>query len=111
MTIRLSLFAALALTSAPAIGQDSNAPLLLGNWFVRNCDSPAWKLACAGYVLGYYQGSQSRVQTICLPSAVDNGQLYEIALAYMRAQPEKGHFVGMQLMDEAWTSAFPCPPA
>ncbi|WP_419865946.1 Rap1a/Tai family immunity protein [Aurantiacibacter rhizosphaerae] len=93
---------------APASAQDSSVPFLLSNWFVRNCDSSTWRVGCAAYVLGYYQGTQTREKTVCLPEGVDAGQLYEIALAYMREHPEKGHIVGMALMDEAWVAAFPC---
>lgn len=100
--------AAIASSGVPAAAQDTNGPFLRANWFVRNCSSPTWQMGCAGYILGYYQGSQTRKKTVCLPDGVDTGQLYEVALAYMRSHPEKGHLVGMMVMDEAWESAFPC---
>lgn len=94
--------------ATPASAQGAEDPFLRGNWFVRNCDSPSWKLSCGAYLLGYFHGSQSRLETICLPNGVDTGQLIEVALAYMRSHPEKGHYVAMMLADEAWASAFPC---
>lgn len=108
MFIRLIFVAALACMTAPASAQNSDNPFLLGNWFVRNCDTPTWKLGCVGYILGYFHGSQTREKTVCLPDGVDTGQLIEVALAYMRTRPEKGHIVGLALIDEAWIAAFPC---
>lgn len=100
---------ALAVTIAmPTNAQGTNEPFLRGNWFVRNCGLPNWELACGAYALGYFHGSQTRKETVCLPVGVDTGQLQEVAWAYMRAHPEKGHLVGMTLMDEAWEAAFPC---
>ena len=108
MFVRLSIAAAIAFASTPASATDAKSPFLRANWFVRNCDSAEWELACRAYVLGYYSGSQTREKTVCLPDGVDSGQLYDVALAYMRSQPAKGHIVGIMLMDEAWRAAFPC---
>lgn len=107
--MRMWLLAVAIFGAAPASAQQSEGPFLRGNWFVRNCGSSTWKLACGGYVLGYFHGSRTRKETVCLPDGVDTGQLYEVAITYMRSHPEKGHLIGMILMDEAWEAAFPCP--
>lgn len=100
----------LGLTASPTLlsAQQADGPFLRGNWFVRNCDSREWELACAAFILGYYQGSQTRVKTVCLPEGVDTGQLITVGLNYMKQNPQRGHIVGMALLDEAWEQAFPC---
>lgn len=76
-----------SVTASPLLAQDSSYPFLLTNWFVRNCDTKTWQLACTGYILGYFQGSESREKNICLPDGVDTGQLIAVGLKYMREHP------------------------
>ena len=107
------ILAAAVIAPAPAVAQDSDKPFLLGNWFVRNCDTPTWKLACMGYTLGLFHGTavpRDAERTVCLPKGVDNGQMHEVAMSYMRRHPERGHIVGIALIMESWERAFPCDP-
>lgn len=100
------LFASLS-TSANA--QDDSTPFLTGNGFVRLCDTKSWKMACLSYVLGVFHGSQTGpARTICLPDGVDNEQMYEVAVAYIRATPAKRHHVAFDLLLESWQTVFPC---
>lgn len=88
--------------------QGADVPFLLGNWFVRQCDSPTWALSCRAYSLGLYHGQYDAPRTICLPQGVDNGQMFDVAMVYMRNHPEKGHIPGFALILASWRSAFPC---
>lgn len=103
----ITLIASLALGGATPL-QTASAPFLRGNWFVRNCDTSTWQLACGSYILGYFHGSEALRTSICVPEGVDTGQLIEVALSYMRRHPERGHLVGTMLIDEAWKEAFSC---
>ena len=106
--MRIMILAVLLCFGSPAGAAEADRVLSNGNWFVRNCQSGSWENECMAYSLGYFQGSQSRRRTVCIPEGVDQGQLWGIALKYMRDHPEKGHLLGMVLMDEAWEDAFPC---
>lgn len=94
---------------APAVAQDS-APFYDGNSFIRGCQTAKWELACAGYTLGVAHGyNGDGPKRYCKPQGVDTGQMFQIGLAYIRANPERSHHAAFSLLIESWIKAFPCP--
>lgn len=91
-----------------------------GNGYLRMCeviDGPEGNSLRFGICYGYIDGFLERDRTvdvghaICLPSNVDNKQLMDVALSYLRAHPELRHQVLGGLMFGAFYAAFPCQPA
>lgn len=98
---------ALGLTACPVVAQDT--PFTTGNAFLRVCESDqTWEIACTSYVLGVFHGSHVRGRVICLPDRVDTGQLYQIAISYIRSHPTRSHEPVFGLILAAWLEAFPC---
>jgi hypothetical protein len=103
------LFAATAICS-PAVAYDDNTPFSTGNHFVRKCATTEWRLACAAYTVGLYHGSQRDRRTICKPEGADNEQLYNIAIAFIKANPKQSHTAAFSIILASWEDAFPCKP-
>jgi hypothetical protein len=111
---RLVIMAALLIVAAPAKAQNERADAFeRGNNFVRFCEgSIRNKIECMAYLLGVFHGSQfgGATKTVCLPEGVDTGQLYEVAMAYIRNNPARAHWAPFGLMLLSWKEAFPCEP-
>lgn len=102
----------LAATSTRAVAQSEVTDAFnTGNKFVRFCETNIDnRLMCGSYVLGFFHGSQmAGPRTVCLPKGVDLGQLYAVAVAYIKNNPARAHQVAFGLMLESWKAAFPCP--
>lgn len=106
--IRILALAVCLGVSSPAASQNDGTPFGTGNQFVRLCGTRVWQLACRAYALGVYHGNQMGIETICLPRGVDTGQMYEVALAYIRANPQTSHNAAFAMILDSWRSAFPC---
>lgn len=103
---------ALVFSSGSALAADEGTPFERGNQFLRLCETKTWQLACRSYALGVYHGSiPSKNQgdfRYCLPEGVDFGQMYDVAIGYMRNHPERTHYGAFLLILESWQAAFPC---
>lgn len=104
------------LTAGPAQGQV--APnTSTGNELMAICDSPKddplWWL-CGGHIVGFSQGFQLRDQIaathlMCMPDSATNQQIRDIAVIYIRANPQLRHEPSSSLIGWALVKAFPCP--
>lgn len=105
-------FAIAALPSSQATAQyNDGSPFSTGNNFARQCPSKTWELACRTYALGVFHGNQMDNKTICIRPGVDSGQMYEIAMAYIRASPKKSDNAAFAMILDSWVNEFPCPNA
>jgi hypothetical protein len=60
------------------------------------------------YTMGLYHGSQPIKETVCKPEGVDGGQLYSIAIKYIKDHPEIANRAAFSLILESWEKTFPC---
>lgn len=89
--------------------QRADSPFASGNQWLRLCDDVSWNTACVAYALGLYQGvALMKPNPVCLPEGVDTGQLYEVGVAFMRANPALAHHGPSALFTLSWVQAFPC---
>ncbi len=101
---------AIAMPSSLAASSEYNdgSPFSTGNNFVRQCSSKSWELACRTYVLGIFHGNQMNNKTICTRPGVDAGQMYDMAMAYIRANPQKSDNAAFAMILDSWLIEFPC---
>ncbi len=91
-------------------------PLESGNTFLDRCSVPAEKMdeitfgLCHGFINGLVARDVfASDRSICRPSGANNGQLMDVALAYLRANPQYRHIAPGALVAVALRNAFPCP--
>jgi hypothetical protein len=94
--------------SMPVVAQNDGTPFSTGNNFIRLCPTKTWKLACISYTLGVYHGNQETVRNICIRPGVDGGQMYEIAMAYIRNNPQGSDNAAFAMILDSWRKEFPC---
>jgi len=96
--------------AGPAVG---GATFKDGNKLLAHCqaDDPGW-LICDGYVKGIsdaLDGNPIDGFRACLPTGVIIGrQVKDIAIAWLKANPQYRHFSAATLVAEALSEAFPC---
>ncbi len=100
-------------TPASAEGDPLNKS---GNAFLTECGTGPHNFKCLGYVAGLRDGIDvaemaSRKETVCIPSEVTAGQMYDVIAAHIRANPANRHFPTPVLAYIALTQAFPCKSA
>ncbi|HEX8126917.1 MAG TPA: Rap1a/Tai family immunity protein [Allosphingosinicella sp.] len=70
--------------------------------------------ACLGYVVGSTDAWASalaaagRPQVVCIPAGVNNDQITQSTVRYLRAHPEEGGLNASVVIFAALKSAFPC---
>ncbi|HEX8308639.1 MAG TPA: Rap1a/Tai family immunity protein [Allosphingosinicella sp.] len=70
--------------------------------------------ACLGYVIGSTDtwasalAAAGRPQVVCIPATVNNDQVTQTAVRYLRAHPEEGGLNAAVVIFAALKSAFPC---
>lgn len=113
------IFAALVV----AVGitpQPSLAAFKTGNDLLRECEAgegpnpSMFQLgACAGYILGVADTiafwSQVKDGKNCIPASSQAGQLKDIVVKHLKANPEVRHFDAHTLTYVAFRNAFNCP--
>jgi hypothetical protein len=102
---------AVALPAAPAVAQRTparaNAALV-----TRICNEN--QAACLTYVVGSLDAffatmtAFGRPATICIPPAINNNQLMQVSVAYLRAHPEVANANGAEIVIAAVHHAYPC---
>lgn len=114
-SIRIAIFllaAGLSILSNHAKAQDVHS----ANHLLRTC-TPAddiGYLACVRYISGYARGFGhanvlSASPLACMPAGIENGQIVEVVLKYIRSKPEKWHNNADAFIFLALVDAFPCP--
>ena len=62
---------------------------------------------CAGYIIGVVD---ERIESaFCPPKDVTNGQFYDVAVMWLRDNPQVRHFKASSLIRTALAKAWPCP--
>lgn len=104
-----------------------------GNDVYNACTAGAEMLAqqgfCAGYVAGTWQGMKygayavtrlvaekteeadtmaNNILNICIPESVEMGQLVDVFVDYMAANPATRHETARALLQASFSEAFPC---
>jgi len=108
-------FAVVGITSQPAM-----AAFKTGNDLLRECEAGEgpnpnmFQLgACAGYILGVADTiafwSQVKDGKNCIPASSQAGQLKDIVVKHLKANPEVRHFDAQTLTYLAFRNAFNCP--
>ncbi len=104
----------------------SGAWAYTGNDLLKDCssDDAAERQFCFGYVLGAGDGWRGRIlfektvdemgdlqfmESVCVPDNVTKGQVLDIALKHMKANPEHRHTHAAIMVATALVDAFPCP--
>jgi hypothetical protein len=102
---------AAALSAPPAAAQPVPARATAGT-ITRVCNEN--QAACLTYVVGSLDAffatmtAFGRPPTICIPPAVNNNQLMQVGLAYLRAHPEVANANGAEIVIAAIHRAYPC---
>jgi hypothetical protein len=97
-------FAAIALAlSAPASAQFMSGNLLLSRMNGNEAD----RIMALGYVMGVTDAGD-RVYH-CAPATITAGQVRDMALQYLRANPENRHLSADLLITGLLINAWPCP--
>ncbi|MCJ8157238.1 Rap1a/Tai family immunity protein [Sphingomonas sp. LaA6.9] len=104
VTIAMSI----AISTSPA-----QAKWMDGNELLAICDSSdsADKIQCMGYIQGVLDASDSslgskEIPPVDTPDNVTAGQLKDIVIAYLKANPEKRHTQASDLVFTALVRAF-----
>ncbi len=92
----------------PALAADSEPRT--GNWLLGKCDkgnsnTDFWE--CLGYITGVLD-AQTSAQA-CIPERVTFGQLTDIIVGDLKAQPSTRHLHAWVLIAASAARAFPCP--
>lgn len=112
---RPALAFAIALASLPSPA----APMAFesGNDLFTKCSSddasPAF-IYCLGFVTAIADTMADRSDPFsgyyaCFPNGVTKGQVLDVAMQYLRQNPQYRHFSAATLVAAAYAEAFPCP--
>ena len=117
-------YAIIVLALLGVLASPRPAAALTGNQLLRACGSaPSGEIACSFYVMGWrdafmvttvttYKAAEmlehNPKMTVCIPKAVENGQIKGVVLKYLRAHPATLHKDVAVLTWMAMKEAFPC---
>ncbi len=112
----LAFAGVLAVTALPGPVQAAGSTMN-GNSLLEYCDapkgSPAWSV-CFGYIQGAgdaftaSKGIEKAAPLYCLPAQATVGQVFDVAMAYLRGHPEKRQYDASSITLAALVEAFPC---
>jgi hypothetical protein len=105
----LLALAILATAAAAPAQPQVPGPFNSGNQFLRLCPTEAWRMLCKTYTIGFAEGVLPNANVpVCTPEGVDIGQMYEVAIKFIRDNPERAHMKTRHLLTMAWAQAWPC---
>ena len=115
-------FIGLVLLMTSVTCQTAKAKVLDGNAMLEECGQTLGNAFCSGYVLAWREVMSFGVQmseisdskmveysSVCEPNNVTNQQALDVALKWIKENPSKRHFTGLQIVNIAWQDAWPCP--
>ena len=108
-------------TLALAVGLSGAAVATDGNVLFRSCEQGSDRSSiasgfqngiCSGYIYAVrdtiiVNGLSSK--TFCIPDAVENSQLNDVVLSWLKGNPQHRHGEAPLLVATAFTEAWPCP--
>lgn len=103
--------AVLGVVATAANSDAAQAGFWDGNRLFYFCNRAAGVEACTAYIMGVADAMAIGPvvsHRACFPNGVTAGQVKDVVLNYLRAQPQRRHNVGVQLVAEALAEAFPC---
>ena len=131
--MRTILALALTWASSPAMSQT-----ITGNEVLSACEATtrgSRRVFCIGYIVGLWEGIHwgtfvafrsvggfeqggaaeandfaSMLLGSCVPEHVENSQITDVVIRYLRDNPTTRHESVRGLMQQAMAEAFPCPP-
>lgn len=92
---------------------DPAAQSLCGGYINGTIDGLKWAGDVAAFELGFTEGRAMREQgkilvNACIPDSATGGQLYEVALQFMRSNPQIWHQPAVTVIHQSMMDAFPC---
>lgn len=81
-----------------------------GNSLLRECQNRTLEPACVGYLDGVTDtdAALGRPVSVCLPQAVERGQVRDVVVKWLLDHPEQRHQYAPDLVIKALSSVFPC---
>lgn len=93
-----------------------------GNFLLEECSTPAGNSFCLGYILAWREvtgfgrdvyevtGDRSAASwsSVCEPYGVSSQQALDVVLKWIRDNPQSRHYTGLQIVNIAWQTAWPC---
>lgn len=99
--------------SIPASATAMDDPFISGNSFLASCENSGSggfvEGLCYGYITGVLRYGNVFNERWCVNHEVNNLQIMDTVLAYIRNTPEKRHWSLALLVNNALAGAFPCP--
>jgi len=104
-------------------------PLAFGNDYLKICENPTTDMSkglCLGWFAGLYNGLQLGTWAfvgpeeapdgynplepygVCIGEGVQNGQVMDIFVKYLKDHPEQRHYTSSSLFVTSLSEAFPC---
>jgi len=99
---------ALLLVMLLAAGSAQAQEFLTGNTLLSNCKAAdiSSKSVCLGYVVGAHDAAAGSV--ICSPDNVTQGQVRDVVVRWLEANPDKRHISADRAVMIALGSVWPC---
>lgn len=97
-----------ALIIALLIALPAHAEFLSGNKLHESCTArdTVNQMDCLGYISGVHDALAG--VTICLPQSVTRGQIMDVTVRWLNANPDKRHLSADQAVNAALSSIWPC---
>lgn len=117
--MRITVIFALLLSMLTFGSSSAVANFTTGNDLLRNCTAKSNEATyyqamayCSAYITGAVDALEAErymaVKQGCIPSEVTVGQLRDIVIAYLQANPSNRHLSGYVLVNLALLGAFDC---
>lgn len=103
----------LMLGTVPSAARQTGA-FMTGNTLLSHCDEPdaIGTTYCVAYVVGIADMMNDGIsiggRRACLPGGVTSFQVRDIAVAYLRRNPQSRHYIAASIVAVALADAFPC---
>ena len=81
-----------------------------GNKLLEDCREGGWLEIgiCMGYIGGVADALGSTPTRACIAASVSRGQVQDVAVKWLEANPQERHFLAFRLVAKALSEAFPC---
>jgi hypothetical protein len=107
-------FGLVLLIAAAVSGEVAAASFATGNKLLKDCQSTdvVERNLCLGYIAGIFDALDGNTldqqHRACLPKGVTIGQVSDIVVQWLQANPKDRHYAAAGLVAAAIAKAFPC---